>query len=125
MPGPVKRSSRLSTALGREIALLLSRRVKDPRVAFVTVTRVTMPDDLRSARVYVRLVQGGDTPERRGEALTGLESAASFLRKEVTRAIGLRHAPELVFAYDDGQEDVDRIEALLEEVRAEERARRS
>ena len=125
MPGPVKRSSRLATTLARELSALLSRRVKDPRVAFVTVTRVVMPDDLRSARVFVRLVRDGDAPTRREEALAGLRSAASLLRKEVTRAIGLRYAPELVFAYDDGQEDVDRIEALLEEVRAEERARRS
>jgi ribosome-binding factor A len=109
--------------LVKELALLLTRTVKDPRVAFVTITRVLMPDDLRSARVMVRLVKDGDVPEKRLEALKGLKSAAGLLRKEATRHIGLRVAPELSFAYDEGQDEVTRIEALLEEVKAEERAR--
>lgn len=123
MPGEVKRSARVSAMLVKELALLITRTVKDPRVAFVTITRVLMPDDLRSARVMVRLIKDGDVPEKRVEALKGLKSAAGLLRKEATRRIGLRVAPELSFAYDEGQDEVTRIEALLEEVKAEERAR--
>jgi ribosome-binding factor A len=109
--------------LVKELAWLLTRTVKDPRVAFVTITRVLMPDDLRTARVMVRLIKDGDVAERRREALVGLKSAAGLLRKEASRRIGLRVAPELSFAYDEGQDEVTRIEVLLEEVKAEERAR--
>jgi ribosome-binding factor A len=123
MPAEVKRSARVAAGLVKELAWLLSRSVKDPRVAFVTVTQVVMPDDLRSARVLIRLIKDGDVPERRKEALLGLTSAAGLLRREASRRIGLRYAPELTFAYDDGVDDVTRIEILLEEVRAEERAR--
>ena len=123
MPGEVKRSARVSAMLVKELAWLLTRTVKDPRVAFVTITRVLMPDDLRTARVMVRLIKDGEVAERRREALVGLKSAAGLLRKEASRRIGLRVAPELSFAYDEGQDEVTRIEVLLEEVKAEERAR--
>ena len=123
MPREVKRSARVSAGLVKELAWLLTRQIKDPRVAFVTITRVVMPDDLRSARVMIRLIKDGDVAERRREALVGLKSAAGLLRKEASRRIGLRFAPELTFAYDEGQDDVTRIEVLLEEVKAEERSR--
>jgi len=123
VPAEVKRSARVSAILIKELAELLARTVKDPRVAFVTLTRAAMPDDLRSARVMVRLVKDGDVPERRREALAGLKSAAGLLRKEASRRMGLRVAPELTFVYDDGQDEASRIERLLEEVKAEERAR--
>jgi ribosome-binding factor A len=123
VPREVKRSARVSAGLVKELAWLLTRQIKDPRVAFVTITRVVMPDDLRSARVMIRLIKDGDVAERRREALVGLKSAAGLLRKEASRRIGLRFAPELTFAYDEGQDDVTRIEVLLEEVKAEERSR--
>jgi ribosome-binding factor A len=123
VPGEVKRSARVATMLVKELAWLLAREVRDPRAAFVAITRVNLTDDLRSARVFVRLIKDGDLPERRREALFGLSRAAGLLRKEVSRRLGLRHTPELSFEYDDGQDDVMRIETLLEEVRAEERAR--
>ncbi len=119
----VKRSVRVSGRLAQELALLLSREVNDPRLAFVTVTRVTMPDDLRSARVHVRLMKDGDLPERRREALQGLAKARGLLRREAGRRLQLRHAPELSFVYDEGQDDLSRIEALLEEVRREDSGR--
>ena len=123
MPGEVKRSARVATMLVKELAWLLAREIRDPRAAFVTVTRVKLTDDLRTARVFIRLIKDGDLPERRREALLGLSRAAGLLRKEVSQRLRLRVAPELSFEYDDGQDDRMRIEALLEEVRAEELAR--
>jgi ribosome-binding factor A len=123
VPGEVKRSARVGAMLVRELAWLLAREIRDPRAAFVTITRVKLTDDLRSARVFVRLVKDGELPERRQEALLGLSRAAGLLRKEASRRLSLRVAPELSFEYDDGQDDRMRIEALLEEVKAEERAR--
>ena len=123
MPNEVKRAVRVSARLARELALLLAREVKDPRAELVTITRVVMTADLRSAQVFFRLLKEGDVAEKRSEALKGLARASGLLRREVSRRAGLRYAPELRFAYDEGQDERTRIEVLLEEVKAEERAR--
>jgi len=124
MATDVKRSVRLSARVAREVAWALGRDARDPRVADVTVTRVEMPDDLRAARVYVRLLVGGEDEARRGEALKGLGRAAGMLRRTIAGRLGLRVAPELTFYYDEGLDDLTRIEMLLEEVKADERGRK-
>jgi ribosome-binding factor A len=118
-----KRADRVSERLRQELAWLVAREVRDPRVAKVVVARVEMPDDLRSARVFVRLLEGGDDPARRKEALAGLSRAAGMLRRLSSGRMGLRYAPELKFVYDEAQEKVDRIEQLLEEVKREQGGR--
>src|SRR5271170_6855442 len=101
MATDVKRSVRLSARVAKEVAWALGKDVRDPRVRDVTVTRVEMPDDLRSARVYV-----------------GLGRASGMLRKTIAGRLGLRVTPELAFFYDEGIDDLTRIEMLLEEVKA-------
>ena len=123
MAAEVKRATRVGERLRVELAGLVAHELGDPRVVGVIVARVKVSDDLRHARVYFRLLEGGDDPARRAEAKTGLERAAGMLRREVTSRAGLRYAPELKFPDDEGQEAGDRIEALLEEVRRDRRAR--
>jgi ribosome-binding factor A len=123
MATDVKRSVRLSARVAKEVAWALGRDVRDPRVANVTVSRVVMTDDLRSARVYVRMLSRGDDIATRKEALVGLKRASGLLRKTVATRLGLRVTPELAFFYDEGQDDMTRIEQLLEEVKREERGR--
>ena len=123
MPGEIKRATRVAERLREELAFLLSREVKDPRIKDVLVSRVEMPDDLKMARVQVRLLHGGANELRRKEALAGLARAASMIRREVAKRMSLRFAPELRFYYDEGQDKVERIEQLLHEVKAEEKAR--
>jgi ribosome-binding factor A len=124
MATDVKRSVRLSARIAKEVAWAMGRDVRDPRVVDVTVKRVEMPDDLRTARVYVRLLRGGDDEELRKQALIGLKRASGMLRKTIAGRLGLRVSPELTFFYDEGLDDLTRIEMLLEEVKAEERGRR-
>lgn len=123
MATDVKRSVRLSARVAKEVAWALGRDVRDPRVTNVTVTRVEMPDDLRTARVYVRLLEGGEDLETRKQALVGLKRASGMLRKTISGRLGLRVTPELTFFYDEGLDDLTRIEMLLEEVKADERKR--
>jgi ribosome-binding factor A len=78
-----------------------------------------MSNDLRSARVLVRALEAGDDPARRDTLLAALGRASGMLRREVTQRLGLRHAPELRFVYDDGQDNVSRVEQLLAEIEAE------
>ena len=119
MPGEVKRAVRVAARVREVLATILTQEVRDPRISGVVVSRIEMPDDLRSARVYVRMLEGGDDEERRKEALTGLARASGMLRREVGQRVGLKFAPEMRFYYDAAQEKVNRIEELLEEVRRE------
>jgi len=118
MAGEVKRASRVAEGIREELSMLLTTRVRDPRLAGVLVSRVELSDDLRSARVFFRLLEGADEA-RVKEAQTGLARAAGMLRKEVSNTLKLRSAPELRFMYDAGQEARDRIASLLEEVKRE------
>jgi ribosome-binding factor A len=102
-----------------QIASLLTDAVKDPRAAGAIVTRVEMTADLRSARVHVRLLEGGDDAARRRAAVDTLRRASGMLRREVTHRLGLRYAPELKFEYDDGVDHVTNVERVLAEIEAE------
>jgi ribosome-binding factor A len=117
----VKRATRVAVRVREELASILSRDARDPRIAGVVVARVEMSDDLRSARVYVRMLEGGEDETRRKDALAGLARASGMLRREIAQRMKLRVAPEIRFYYDAAQEKIDRIESLLEEVRREQR----
>lgn len=110
----VKRAVRVAQRLREQLSTLIAKRVRDPRAQNTIVTRVEMPDDLRSANVYVRTLEGDAL---RGEAAANaLTKAAGLLRSEVTRALGLRFAPELAFFYDSGQDAATRIDEVLREI---------
>jgi ribosome-binding factor A len=117
------RPRRVGEAVREELALLLAGEVKDPGAAGAIVMRVEMSDDLRTARVHVRLLEGGDT-ERRRALVEALGRASGMLRRELTQRLGMRFAPELRFTYEEGVDDATRVELLLAEIEAE-RSRRS
>jgi len=123
MATEVKRAVRVAQRLREELAALVGRDLRDPRVAGVVIARVEMTDDLRRAKVYFRLLEGGDDEARRALAGEGLTRAGGMLRREATQRLQLRSAPELVFFYDATQEKLQRIEELLHEVREESKKR--
>ena len=96
---------------------MIASDLKDPRLGFVTVTRVELTSDLRYARVYVGVL---DAREGGGESLDVLKGAAGFVRRELGRRLRIRFAPEVSFRYDRGLEATDRVAHLLSE---EEKAR--
>ncbi len=118
------RVRRVGEAVREELSLLLSGEVKDPGAAGAIVTRVEMSADLRGARVHIRLLEGGTDEGRRREVVGALGRAAGMLRREITRRLGLRYAPELRFFYDDGLDGTLRVEEILAEIEAE-RTRRA
>jgi len=113
------RVRRVAEAVREELASLLNSEVKDPGAMSAVVTRVEMTKDLRSARVFVRLLEAGDNEGRRRILTDALERASGMLRREITQRLGLRFAPTLDFRYDQGQDNTDRVEQLLAEIAAE------
>src|ERR1700756_4638857 len=108
------RTRRLAERIAVIVAKLLERRVKDPRLGFVTVTEARLTNDLREATVFYT-VYGSDA--ERADTPPAPESATGSIRSEVGRQLGLRHTPSLEFVADVLPENAQRIEELVTEAR--------
>jgi ribosome-binding factor A len=116
MTAPAHRHERLADQIRSEVAEIVESELKDPRIGFVTVTRVDLSADRSHARVLVSVL--GDE-QACAQSLAGLASAVGYVRHEVTHRLRLRRAPEVVFALDRGTEEAARIEDLLSKIREE------
>ena len=114
---PGSRASRVSDLVKREVADLLMRRVKDPRVKAITVTGVDVSKDLRYAKVYFSLI-GDEKAVRLAQA--GLESAKGFIKREIGLRLELKHVPDIVFKHDPSLEEGSRMERLLQKIKDDE-----
>ena len=114
-----QRTDRLDSQIRAELAELLQREMKDPRVGFATITRVETARDLGTARVWVSTM-GSD--EERARTMKALTDAAPWLRRQLGDRLTLRHVPQLVIREDDSIEAGDRVLRLLRELE-EERSR--
>ena len=110
MPQRNSRHQRIAAQMQRSLAELLPRAVKDPRVGNVTITAVSLLEDLSAARIF--FLPFGKS-QATAEQLAGLQSAAGFLRGELARQLGLRHAPRLEFQLDTAYEQAQTLTALI------------
>ena len=104
------RSNRIAEQMKKELGDIITRKLKDPRVGFVTVTDVDVTGDLQQATVYISSL--GSERERE-ETLKALMKASGFIRTEIGQRIRLRRTPEIAFEYDSSVEYGNKIEALL------------
>jgi ribosome-binding factor A len=109
------RPERVADQLRSELGLLLSREVHDPGIGFVTITRVQVSADLQQARVFYTVL-GDDKARRTSER--ALDRTIPFLRRQIGSRLHLRRTPELKWIYDESIAGQDRIEQLLNEIRA-------
>ncbi len=116
MNAPGHRQERLQDQIRTEVAEIITLELKDPRIGFVTVTRVELSRDFHAARVWVSVL--GEETAQRG-TIEGLTSAAGYLRHEIGHRLRLRRAPELTFALDHGIQDALKVESLLEKINRE------
>jgi ribosome-binding factor A len=106
---------------GELMKMLLAGEVHDPGVQNVVVSSVALTADLRSAKVYVRLLSlAADAPARTA-ALRALERAKGFLRRELAQRLTLRFAPDLRFYWDESIDRGAEMEALLRDIKQGER----
>jgi len=104
------RARKLADQISQIVAEMLERRIKDPRLGFVTVTEARLTNDLREATVFYT-VYGSD--QERTDTAMALASATGIIRSEVGRQIGLRHTPSLEFVADALPDSAQRIEDLV------------
>ena len=104
------RTRRLSERIAKIVAELLERRIKDPRLGFVTVTEVRLTQDWREAKVFYTVF---GTPEELQDTAIALRSATGIIRSEVGRIIGLRHTPSIEFIADALPDSARRIDDLV------------
>ena len=114
------RPDRLGEAIRVELSQLLAKDVHDPGIGFITLTKVTVSPDLQLARVYYTSM--GDEKAQR-ETDKALRRALPFLRRQIAQRVRLRRVPELEFFFDKSVAQQDRIEQILQELKAEADAR--
>ena len=108
------RANRVAEQIKKELGDILTVKLKDPRVGFVTVTDVEVTGDLQEAKVYISVL--GDQ-EKKEETLLGLAKAKGFIRSEIGKRIRLRKTPEISFEYDEALEYGNRIETILKDLK--------
>lgn len=96
-----------------EVADILARKCKDPRLQHVTVTDVELNSDLRKARVYVSIL-GNQVEEKDVEKI--LNNASGFVRLELGRRLELRYTPEVAFWFDSSGARAEQIDRILDAV---------
>ena len=122
------RIERVAQAIQEEVAQILQRELKDPRIGFVTITRVRVTADLQHATIYYSLLEGpsarapGEASSPRGhgsaaETEAGLRSAQGFIRRLLGDRLRLRVSPEVIFRLDSTVEEDFRIARILGELK--------
>lgn len=116
------RARRVAQQLQQEIARILQREVKDPRVGMVTVSSIDLSRDLSYAKVYVTFFNIDNDAERIEEGVKALNTASGYIRTLVGSAMKLRIVPELRFIYDNTLVEGMRMSNLVTEVSAKDKA---
>ncbi len=113
------RVRRIADRIHVVVAEMLERRIKDPRLGFVTVTDVRVSGDTQQATIFYTVLgqPGKDDPEDLQGSAAALESAKGLIRSEVGKQLGMRHVPTLDFVHDALPETARHIDDLLERVR--------
>lgn len=108
------RLGRVNEELKKEISQVINYELQNSKVTgIVSVTKVKITPDLRYAKVYISTLNPKDVKK----TLEGLKESAGFIRSRVANTINLRVTPELVFVYDDSEEQGNRIDQILRELK--------
>ncbi|MDO6704748.1 MULTISPECIES: 30S ribosome-binding factor RbfA [unclassified Photobacterium] len=116
------RTQRVAQQLQKELAVILQREIKDPRIGMATISSVEVSRDMGYAKVYVTfLTVGEQTPE---DSLEALREMAPYIRSLLGKQIRLRVTPELNFIFDQSLTEGMRISNLVSKVVRDDEARR-
>lgn len=121
MPREFSRKHRVAEELKRELGVLITTEVKDPRVRLVAITDVEVSRDLKYAKVFVGTFDVTAEAESSSQALEGLRAARGFLKRALGKRLRLRVIPELRFEEDTTERDAHRMSGLIDSAVAEDR----
>jgi ribosome-binding factor A len=108
------RRERVTEQVHHELGDIIQKEIRDPRLGWVTVTRVEMSPDLCYAKVFVSVLDPDENARRR--SLRVLERAGAFIRTELSRRVRLRQSPELHFKLDRSLEHSQRVMDILKQI---------
>ncbi|MFW6273827.1 MAG: 30S ribosome-binding factor RbfA [Halanaerobium sp.] len=108
------RAIRVGELLKEEISHIILREMKDPRIAFVSVTDVEVSGDLRHAKVFISVY---GTDKEKEETMQGLKKARGYIRKLIGERVKIHHTPELLFRYDDSIEHGVHISEIINDLK--------
>ncbi len=119
-----KRTDRIGEQMQKELAQIIQREIKDPRLGMLTINAVRVSKDLSYADMYFTVLSLDPTleDETRASALHALEQARGFLRSELSHRIKLRVMPQLRFHYDTVMDKAIKLDGLIREARARDHA---
>ena len=112
-----QRCQRIGDQLRGEISAMLQRDIKDPRIGFVTIMDVEVSPDLSHATVYFTVF---GSEEEKAETLSGLQSTAGFMRREMGRRLHLKRIPQFHFRYDKTTDKGAHMEEIFGQIKQEE-----
>ena len=115
------RMDRVAKMIKRDISVILQESVSNPRVRHVTITRVEVTRDLRTAKVFCTLPEGEDEKK---SIMRGLRSASGFIRSELAGMLDIKFTPNLTFLEDSQKEGKENIARLFEKIEEEHREKR-
>lgn len=110
------RSERVSRHLKKALTTILKKNIKDPRLEMVTITQVKLTADLRIARIYFTLAGSDKTIH---DATKGFKSAHGYLKRSLSKELGLRYMPKIEFYYDDSFDYASKIDELLRSIESD------
>jgi len=113
----MSRYERVASQIKREISNILHDDLKDPRIGFITVTRIELSLDLRFAKVYYSVLGNS---QQKMNASRGLESACGFVRRLVAQRLNLKFVPEISFKEDSSIEESLRLDEKIKELKKSE-----
>ncbi len=118
MTSSTRRAEQLEKYLIRAVNNIIYKKINDPRIKFVTITRVWASSDLRYAKIYVSIY--GDENHNEN-CLKALQGATKFIRGEIGKELKIRFVPEIKFLIDENMEYQCRVSNIIEEVQQRER----
>ena len=107
----------LESTFVKEISYILMEEIKDEDIKFVTITDCEITNDLSFAKVYFTVLDSS----KKEQTIKALNHAKSFIRRELSKRVDIRHTPELTFIFDESIEYGKRIENIIEEINNEDK----
>ncbi len=108
-----RRTDRLGHQFQQEISKLLTKEIRDPRIGFVTISRVTVSDDLSYAKAYASVI---GTDKEKKDSIIGLNQSASYIRKLLFKLIKIRKIPKFEFILDTNLDHSFKIQEVLNDL---------